>query len=362
MGSINHNLKAIYIHNPKCGGLYITKILETFYDFIPVATNNLALDHKEINKIYETIRLDTETLLKTNGVVEHITTNCNSESQEIWNTYYKFTFVRNPYTKLISAFKYCNHSMKLYRKYKNINDTSSNTDETFNSFWNNLEEDEEDEEDEEYDEDDNEPLSLVEFMINLFNPEFKEKGILFHSLYTQTKHLEYSKTKYDFVGRFENLDEDLIKVLIELKLPIKHQRFLINDIEINNSNKRLVFDININEEILDRINKTFYEDFHNFNYELIETIKDDIFKEKNDRKERKKSLVDKLIKDKLIESPFESVFINNIEVLRLKEIYEKKPMDVVNPLDEYEIIVRNNTITDAITDLFKSISFSSFGK
>ena len=33
MCSINHDLELIYVHTPKCGGLYIQRLLETFYNF-----------------------------------------------------------------------------------------------------------------------------------------------------------------------------------------------------------------------------------------------------------------------------------------------------------------------------------------
>jgi hypothetical protein len=33
MCSINHDLEIIFIHTPKCGGLFIEKVLEEFYGF-----------------------------------------------------------------------------------------------------------------------------------------------------------------------------------------------------------------------------------------------------------------------------------------------------------------------------------------
>ena len=41
MISINHNLKAIYVHIPKTGGLYVEHILTNVYDFVKLYPTDL---------------------------------------------------------------------------------------------------------------------------------------------------------------------------------------------------------------------------------------------------------------------------------------------------------------------------------
>lgn len=54
MCSINHDLKAIFIHLPKCGGSFTTSMLKKYYDF-----DNIRLPHekhKNFNYLFEEIK------------------------------------------------------------------------------------------------------------------------------------------------------------------------------------------------------------------------------------------------------------------------------------------------------------------
>ena len=109
MCSINHDKKAIFIHIPKNGGSYIASLLSKNYGF-----KNYYLkrpDHKEFclgldksvdkheNKIHGTL-----IYYKTSPYINKLM----GMDIDKWNNYYIFTFIRNPYDRIVSGWNYCN--------------------------------------------------------------------------------------------------------------------------------------------------------------------------------------------------------------------------------------------------------------
>ena len=104
MCSINHDLKALYIHIPKTGGTYITSILSKYYGF-----KNYYLkrpDHNQFCKIFdnsvdkhENKLFGTYLYYKTSPYLNKIMNMDNFK----WETYKIFTFVRDPINRLISG-------------------------------------------------------------------------------------------------------------------------------------------------------------------------------------------------------------------------------------------------------------------
>lgn len=132
--------------------------------------------------------------------------------------YYKFAFVRNPYSKLVSAWAYA--------------DKKGHKVGSFDHFVKNLD-------------------------------TFKNnKHILWHGIISQTSHLknEEEVINLDYLGRVETLFEDL-KILSQ-KLNLNPTK-----IETLNTTKHSHWRDYYTEELKEIVYNRFEEDFKNFNYE-----------------------------------------------------------------------------------------------
>ena len=220
MCSINHDKKAIFIHIPKNGGSYIAEILSKYYGF-----KNYYLqrpDHKLFclnidksvkkheNKIHGTLMYYKTSL--------HINKIMNMDIDK-WNTYYIFSFIRNPYDRIISGWNYCNKYNIPFENYININENTNSYD-----YW--------------------------------------------HVFMSQTRHIINNKGKINinFIGKFENLENDL-KIILN-NIGIKN---IIHNTYIKNSKKHdfyLKYYNNIN--IINNVNNILKEDLDNFDYKYLE--------------------------------------------------------------------------------------------
>ena len=223
MCSINHEKKAIFIHIPKTAGSYLAEILQKNYGF-----RNYYLqrpDHKKFcfhidnsvkyheNKIHGTI-----VYYKTSKYLNRIM----GMNEEKWNTYHKFCFVRNPFDRIVSGWNYCNKYNIEFDKFINFDFGSNSFD-----YW------------------------------HTFMPQYRhiinEKGEKF----------------IDFIGYFENIEEDLKVVLNKLNLKVTHKPFIKNKSNHDNYLKYYMKDADAdatNDELIEKVIKICNEDFNNFNY------------------------------------------------------------------------------------------------
>ena len=110
MCSINHDLKAIFIHIHKTGGTTIAMNLKKYYGFSTYYLRRpdhtkFCFDKKKKKYInYEN---------RVHGVITYYKTSpfLNKKMKmtpEKWDTYYKFCFVRDPYDRIVSAWNHVN--------------------------------------------------------------------------------------------------------------------------------------------------------------------------------------------------------------------------------------------------------------
>lgn len=192
MCSINHDLKALYIHIPKTGGSYIASILSKYYgfknyylkrpdhnQFCKINDNSVC---KHENKIYGTY------LYYKTSIHLNLLMNMNLEK---WNTYKIFTFIRDPINRLISGYNYSKDN----NQYKNLN---------FQLFYNNS------------------------FKLNCWT--------YWHCFMPQIRHIvnENNNNVCFFIGNQKNMEEDLKKLLKYFKLKIIHQSYIKNKSKTNN--------------------------------------------------------------------------------------------------------------------------------
>jgi hypothetical protein len=140
----------------------------------------------------------------------HLNAKMNMTPQK-WDTYYKFTFIRNPYDRIISGWNHMNKQIpfKEYVKMKNF-------------------------------------VSDMEYI---------------HVFMNQTKHImnERGQIITNFIGHFETLEEDLNKVLNHLKIFYR----IHNPYQIVNSHKHLHFSSYYDQETLNIVNLLIEDDLKN---------------------------------------------------------------------------------------------------
>ncbi len=259
---INDKIKALFLHIPKCGGCYIRDILTMEYDFKELTS----LKHEEYDSFFENkndIKLNEDTdkhTIRKMGKYRYMITH-QEVDKEIFDTYFTFTFVRNPYTRIYSAYLYL----------KRLLTETKEGNKTRNSFEN-----------KEY---------FTDF--NTFIKNYKNVNNIsyFHAFITQYDQLcDFSNNiKINYIGKQENLDIDFLKILHILGVnEIKHSKELYYNIRNNSSE---IDDTNsikelYNEESFDFVNRYFEKDFKIFHYDKYETFAEfkEFFKLNNDNK------------------------------------------------------------------------------
>ena len=218
MCSVNHNLKALYIHIPKNGGSYIAEILNKYYGFKNFYLHRpdhkffcYGKDHsvdKHENKVHGTLMY-----YKTSNYINKI---MNMDKNK-WDTYFIFSFVRNPYDRIISGWNYVNRFKIPFKNYININKKTNSYD-----YW--------------------------------------------HVFMPQSRHLidNNGKINIHYIGKFEKMEEDLKLILNKLGIHnIIHKPFLKNT---KNHKKYIEYYEN---DLLDSVNIIIKEDLDNFDYDKI---------------------------------------------------------------------------------------------
>ena len=140
-------------------------------------------------------------------------------TEEKWNTYTKFCFIRNPYDRALSGWAHICLNLKI-----------------------------------------NLPFNAYMFQ-NPYNVTDIEYGHIFMS---QKRHMQNQDGTcgMDIIGRFENLEEDFCHILKTIGFDeIKHTPKKINFTKKENSET-----VSLNMEAIRKLNKLFEDDFNAFHY------------------------------------------------------------------------------------------------
>ena len=288
MCSINHDLKAIYIQIPKTGGSYIHNVLRDCYKFVTyrytrkdhkeyLGDDSIKDDEKGCKTIYGFVNT------RKTGILHYYKTSTelyelSNITKEQWDSYTKFTFIRNPYDKIISAWKFIER-VKPKRK------------------------------------------TLIEFLN--YKDEF-DNSVYSHSFIPQYTHLidENNELNINYFGRFENLNEDLIYILKKINVQkITHHKYILENIKLNQSSKQN-YSLYYTNDILEIVNKYFEIDFEKFNFlklntldELIENSKEYYLDEK-DFSIKNKLLIEKLENENILDTIENFVLENKIKNIK----------------------------------------------
>jgi len=225
MCSINHDLKAVFIHVHKTGGTYISYMLHKYYGFKNYYLRRPDHDKFCFNKKKTTKYINYEN--RVHGVYMYYKTSPDLNKKmgmtpEKWKTYYKFAFIRNPYDKIVSAWFHVNRFQIPFKNFLNLD-----------KFCND-----------------------VEYM---------------HMFMSQSRSIINEKATIDlnFIGKFENLEEDFQKVLQNIGI-----KRIIHDInkKLNVRPHSSFEEYYTEQEVLDKVNKFLKEDFYLLDYPIAITI------------------------------------------------------------------------------------------
>ena len=207
MISISHKHKAIFFHIPKTAGTYVEFILEEHYDFKRISITLLS---------YETF---------------HII--LNEESPE-WKSYFKFTFIRNPYDRAISSYEY------IVQKYNDtrIPKTIKTDNVSFQEFYCNYEK---------------------------YNTNIFMKNHAFISQYDCSKDIQM-----DYYAKFENLHEEINFILQKIKVTDCTQHLYLVNYKLNSTIKKNI--IYYDDKTLKTINDLFKNDFLHLGFKEINNV------------------------------------------------------------------------------------------
>ncbi len=177
---ISHDYKLIFVHIQKTGGDTVSRLLS---DSVPdvfrfKAKHGFAVDA--------------------------------AKDLEYWNEYFKFAFVRNPWDRLVSWYSMIRDAEKIrwHQALANQRNRSHLRQTRENKLWRYVLDN---------------SSTFEEFVLNCTDEIEVARDVYYSFTYNQLDYVTDNKDNLlvDFVGRFENLGSDLLKVYDELDIDLK---------------------------------------------------------------------------------------------------------------------------------------------
>ena len=176
-------------------------------------------------------------------------------SHQLNNDYFKFTFVRNPWSRILSAYleKFRDPKGLRYQPAKNINDIMVDLITGKKGQWFK----------EYFDED---GIMSFKTFVDIFHQFSKESYDNFdiHWL-PQNIVADFYIKKYDFIGKLENFENDFDKILETLNIKIKPKYKIGSNSHL--FQKHIEFYKN-NPELIDKVAEIYKEDIERYGYDF----------------------------------------------------------------------------------------------
>ena len=229
---ISHKHKFIFISIPKTAGRSIRNVLAPFSDIIGTCSFNNKFDPLRHHTLSKELKIEFD------------------KQKYNWDDYFKFSFVRNPWDRVVSYSQYINKISKLYKT-------------KIGKFKKDIKLEEK-----------NQGIKSIATLKKwelLINRPWGNEYIKFAKFWGRRLIQQGSQSSYimdnenklmiDFVGRFENLQEDFDLICQKINLPLQNLPHLN---KTNHKHYTSFFDEKSSQIIRDK----FKDDVENFNYEF----------------------------------------------------------------------------------------------
>lgn len=222
---ISHSRKFIFIHIPKTAGLSITDALSK-YNFNRNYMNRMLALFKIYPRVYMESFKDERFHVRRHLTAKMIKDQLNDLGRgDVFEKYFKFSFVRNPFAAMVSSYKYVMASSDPgHVSHKSSDFINMRT--KYNSFE-----------------------DFLRFRVNEFPISF------YSYLYDDSN----GQCLVDFVGKVENLQEDFDKVCRSVDLPLMELRRV-------NATKLDDFKVYYNAELASLLVDSYKKDFELMGY------------------------------------------------------------------------------------------------
>lgn len=231
MCSVNHEKKAIFIHIPKTAGIYVRSTLDKYYGFETFLCKRE--DHTEYCSTNLNLNKNKQLSFCNNkGIIQYYKTskelsNILDLNDDKWKEYYKFCFVRNPYSRIVSGWNYIQETEKLN----------------------------------------------IDFDVYLTYKDIVTENEYSHVFLQQSSHIYDENNNYfiNYIGKFEDLENEFRKILINIGFT---EEEIIHDTKNKNKREHGSYKKYYTQDILNTVNNIYNNDFEKLGYQKCLTIED----------------------------------------------------------------------------------------
>lgn len=219
---INNTYKFIFVHVPKAAGTSVTNVLSPLTRYCDLEIGGTDFGER-IQPAYK----------KRFGLAKH---SASSDiravvGSDVWDKYFKFSFVRNPYKRAVSTFNFL----------KGWDGCPPDMQERLKSY-----------------------KTFEDYVLSdIWDETFGPDGIFRPQTFWLTDSSDRSAVIVDYVGRIEDIERDMKYVLEKIGVEVAFEMPKLN------VSLKVQAELDLAPEVVDKINFYYKRDFNFFSYEMI---------------------------------------------------------------------------------------------